>query len=98
MSNPTFRDLTRKMRSGRITRRHFIQSASALGISATAISSALRANPSYARQASEVAFWTVATEPDLSALQTIVDAFNAENTDVQATLTQKVGGETDTTA
>jgi multiple sugar transport system substrate-binding protein len=86
------------MRSGRITRRHFIQSAGALGFSATAISSALRANPSYARQASEVAFWTVATEPDLSALQMIVDAFNAENPDVQATLTQKVGGETDTTA
>jgi multiple sugar transport system substrate-binding protein len=98
MSNPTFRDLTRKMRSGRITRRHFIQRATALGISATAISSALRANPSYARQASEVSFWTVATEPDLSVLQMIVDAFNAENPDVQATLTQKVGGETDTTA
>ena len=46
MGNPTFNDLTRKMRSGRITRRHFIQTASALGISATSISSALRANPS----------------------------------------------------
>jgi multiple sugar transport system substrate-binding protein len=98
MSNPTFGDLTRKMRSGRITRRHFIQSASALGISATAISSALRANPSYARQASEVTFWTTHTPPDLDALQAIVDAFNAENTDLQVTLTQKVGGETDTTA
>ena len=65
------------MRSGRITRRHFIQSASALGISATSISSALRANPSYAQEASEVAFWTTHTEPDLSALQAIVDAFNA---------------------
>ena len=52
MGNPTFDDLTRKMRSGRITRRHFIQSAAALGISATAISSALRANPSYAQEAS----------------------------------------------
>ena len=76
MSNPTFRDLTRKMRSGRITRRHFIQSASALGISATAISSALRANPSYAQEASAVTFWTVATEPELDALQMIVDNFN----------------------
>ena len=98
MGNPTFNDLTRKMRSGRITRRHFIQSASALGISATAISSALRANPSYARQASEVAFWTTHTPPDLEALQAIVDAFNGENPDVRVTLTQKVGGETDTTA
>ena len=98
MGNPTFGDLTRKMRSGRITRRHFIQSASALGISATAISSALRANPSYARQTSEVTFWTTHTTPDLEALQAIVDAFNGENTDVQVTLTQKVGGETDVTA
>ncbi len=98
MGNPTFKDLTRKMRSGRITRRHFIQSASALGISATSISSALRANPAYARQASEVAFWTTHTPPDLEALQAIVDAFNGENPDVQVTLTQKVGGETDTTA
>ena len=98
MGTPTFKDLTRKMRSGRITRRHFIQSASALGISATAISSALRANPSYARQTSEVAFWTTHTSPDLEALQAIVDAFNGENPDVQVTLTQKVGGETDTTA
>ena len=98
MGDPTFHDLTRKMRSGRITRRHFIQSSSALGISATSISSALRANPSYARQASEVAFWTTHTPPDLEALQAIVDAFNGENPDVQVTLTQKVGGETDTTA
>src|ERR687898_1234669 len=98
MGNPTFKDLTRTMRSGRITRRHFIQSASALGISATSISSALRANPAYARQASEVTFWTTHTPPDLDALQAIVDAFNAENTDVQVTLTQKVGAETDTTA
>jgi multiple sugar transport system substrate-binding protein len=97
MSNVAYQDLVRKMGSGRISRRHFIQSSSALGLSATAISSALRANPSYAQEASEVVFWTTHTEPDLSALQTIVDAFNAENTDVQATLTQVVGDETDTT-
>jgi multiple sugar transport system substrate-binding protein len=97
MSNLTFRDLTRKMRSGRITRRHFIQSASALGISATSISSALRANPAHAQDASKVVFWTVATEPDLSGLQMIVDNFNSENSDVQAELVQVVGSETDTT-
>jgi ABC-type glycerol-3-phosphate transport system substrate-binding protein len=45
-----------------------------------------------------VTFWTTHTPPDLDALQAIVDAFNAENADVQVTLTQKVGGETDTTA
>jgi len=97
MGNSTFNDLTRKMRSGRITRRHFIQTASALGISATSISSALRANPARAQDASKVTFWTVATEPDLSALQKIVDGFNGENSDVQAELVQVVGSETDTT-
>src|SRR5215211_8502523 len=85
------------MRSGRISRRHFIQSASALGLSATSISSALRANPSYAQEASSVTFWTVQTEPDLSGLQMIVDNFNSENSDVQAELVQVVGTETDTT-
>ena len=97
MGNPIFSDLTRKMRSGRITRRDFIQSATALGVSATSISSALRANPAYAQNASKVTFWTVATEPDLSALQKIVDNFNSENSDVQAELVQVVGDETDTT-
>ena len=85
------------MRSGRITRRHFIQSASALGLSATAISSALRANPARAQDASKVTFWTTHTEPDLSGLQKIVDNFNSENSDVQAELVQVVGDETDTT-
>jgi multiple sugar transport system substrate-binding protein len=87
----------RKMRSGRITRRHFIQSATALGLSATAITSALRANPAGAQDAGEVVFWTTHPEPDLSGLQMIVDAFNAENSDVQVSLVTVVGGETDTT-
>jgi multiple sugar transport system substrate-binding protein len=98
MADAAFRDLTRKMRSGRITRRSFMQRAGALGVSATAISSALRANPSYAQEAGTVEFWTTHTPPDLDALQMIVDAFNAENADLQVTLTPKVGGETDTTA
>ena len=97
MGNPTVDDLVRKMRSGRITRRHFIQSATALGLSATSISSALRANPAHAQDASKVTFWTTHTEPDLSGLQMIVDNFNSENSDVQAELVQVVGGETDTT-
>ncbi len=97
MGNSMVDDLVRKMRSGRITRRNFIQSASALGLSATSISSALRANPVHAQDASTVTFWTVATEPDLSALQMIVDNFNSENPDVQAELVQVVGDETDTT-
>jgi multiple sugar transport system substrate-binding protein len=97
MSNPPVDDLVRKMRSGRITRRHFIQSASALGVSATAISSVLRTNPAHAQDASTVTFWTTHNEPDLSGLQMIVDAFNAEHSDVQAELVQVVGNETDTT-
>jgi multiple sugar transport system substrate-binding protein len=97
MGNPMVDDLVRKMRSGRITRRHFIQSATALGLSATSISSALRANPARAQDASKVTFWTTHNEPDLSGLQKIVDDFNSENSDVQAELVQVVGGETDTT-
>jgi ABC-type glycerol-3-phosphate transport system substrate-binding protein len=97
MGNPMVDDLVRKMRSGRITRLHFIQCATALGLSATSIRSALHANPTYARQVSEVTFWTTHNEPDLSALRMIVDAFNAENSDVQVNLVQVGGGETDTT-
>jgi multiple sugar transport system substrate-binding protein len=97
MSNVAYKDLVRNMRSGRISRRHFIQSASALGLSATAISSALRANPSYAQEAATVTFWTEHSEPDLSAMQAIVDAFNGENPDVQVELVHVTGDETDIT-
>jgi multiple sugar transport system substrate-binding protein len=97
MGNAAIGDLVRKMRSGRITRRHFIERAGALGLSATAISSALRANPTRAQGAAEVTFWTTHTEPDLTPLKNIVDAFNKENSDLKATLVQVVGDETDTT-
>ncbi len=97
MKSPAYSELVRKMRGGRITRRQFMQSASLLGVSATSISSALRANPARAQGASEVTFWTTHTEPDLTPLQSIVDAFNAENSDVQVKLVQVVGDETDTT-
>jgi multiple sugar transport system substrate-binding protein len=97
VADPIYRDLVRKMRSGRISRRHFMQSAAALGVSATSISSALRANPSRAQGASAVTFWTTHTEPDLSALQMIVDSFNEQSSGVQAELVQVVGDETDTT-
>ena len=97
MGNKAGRELIRKMRGGRITRRQFIQRASALGLSATAISSALRANPSVAQSATEVVFWTTHSEPDLSTLRAIVAAFNAENPDVKARLVRVVGDSTDTT-
>ena len=51
------RTLTRQLRSGRIDRRRFMQGAAALGATATAISSALRAAPSRAQDAGEVLFW-----------------------------------------
>ena len=99
MADATYRDLVRQLRGGRISRRSFIRRAAALGLSATAISSALRANPSYAarQEAATVTFWTTHTPPDLDALQMIVDNFNGENDDVQVELTQVVGDETDTT-
>src|SRR5438045_3894055 len=98
MGNSAVSDLVREMRGGRISRRQFIQRAAALGLSATAISSALRATPSYAQNASEVVFWTTHTQKtDVSGLQHIVDGFNSENKDVQAKLVQVVGNETDTT-
>lgn len=97
MGNDALHDLARQLRSRRIDRRRFMQGAAALGVSATAISSALRAHPARAQNAKEVTFWTTHTEPDLSALQMIVDTFNKENTDVQAKLVQVVGDETDTT-
>ena len=76
MADSTYRDLVRKLRGGRVSRRGFIQGASALGVSATSISSALRVNPSYAQEASTVEFWTTHTPPDLEALQAIVDAYD----------------------
>ena len=81
MADAMFRELIRKMRGGRISRRQFIQRASALGLSATAISSALRANPSRAQGATEVTFWTEHSEPYLTGLQHITDNFNKENAD-----------------
>ena len=63
MADATYHELVRKMRGGRITRRQFIQRASALGLSAAAISSALRANPSRAQGATEVTFWTSTLSP-----------------------------------
>lgn len=93
----TYGDLVRKMRGGRITRRDFIERSAALGIAATSISSALRANPARAQEASTVTFWTTHTEPDLSGLQMIVDNFNAEGNGTQVELVQVVGDETDTT-
>lgn len=42
----------------------------------------------YAQEVREVTFWTSHSEPDLSALQQIVENFNAENPDINVTLVQ----------
>lgn len=97
MSNDALHDLARGLRSRRIDRRQFVQGAAALGVSATAISSALRVAPARAQDAGKVVFWTTHTEPDLATLNKIVETFNSENPDTQVELTQVVGDETDTT-
>ena len=97
MSHDVLHDLARQLRSRRIDRRQFVQRTAALGVSATAISSALRIAPARAQDAGKVVFWTTHTEPDLATLNKIVDTFNSENADVQVELTQVVGDETDTT-
>jgi multiple sugar transport system substrate-binding protein len=97
VADATYGELVRKMRGGRITRRQFIQRASALGLSATAISSALRANPSRAQGATEVTFWTEHTEPYLTALKKIGDDFNTANPDTKVTVVHVTGDETDVT-
>ena len=52
----------------------------------------------YAQDVREVTFWTGHGEPDLTALEQIVDNFNAENPDINVTLVQiPPGEETDVT-
>jgi len=82
------RTLTRQLRSGRIDRRKFMQGATALGATATAISSALRAAPSLAQDAGEVTFWTTYTANDLDNVQAVVDGYNAQSTAGQVKLVQ----------
>ena len=82
------RSLTRQLRSGRIDRRRFMQGAAALGVSATAISSALRIAPTRAQDAGEITFWTTYTANDLANVQAVVDGYNAQATGAKVKLVQ----------
>jgi multiple sugar transport system substrate-binding protein len=92
------RDLARKFRSGRIDRRKFLQGTTALGASAAAVSSALRAAPSRAQEAREVTMWTAWTADTYDHITAVVTAYNEQATDHQVTLVQiPPASETDTT-
>jgi len=87
MGNQPLRDLVGQFRSRRIDRRRFLQGTAALGVSATAISSALRTMPS-ARAATEVTMWTTYTADGLANVQAMVDAYNAQSQAGQVKLVQ----------
>lgn len=88
MSNATLHELAGQLRSRRIDRRRFMQGATALGVSGTAISSALRARGALAQDATTVKFWTTFVDPDLSILQGMVDTYNEQAQGHQVELTQ----------
>ncbi|MDQ3412922.1 MAG: ABC transporter substrate-binding protein [Chloroflexota bacterium] len=88
MSNATLHELAGQLRSRRIDRRRFMQGATALGVSGTAISSALRARGAIAQDATTVTFWTTFTDPDLSVIGGMVDTFNEQAEGYQVELVQ----------
>jgi len=85
MSDVALRNLVRQFRSHRIDRRTFLKGTAALGVSASAVSGALRATPS-ARAATEITMWTTFTANDLDNVQAVVDGFNAQSTGPQVKL------------
>jgi multiple sugar transport system substrate-binding protein len=84
----TLQSLAGQLRSGRIDRRKFMAGAAALGVSATAISSALRISPARAQGDDEVTFWTTYTANDLANVQAVVDGYNAQATGKKVKLVQ----------
>jgi len=87
MSDVALRDLVRQFRSHRIDRRSFLKGTAALGVSATAVSGALRAMPS-ARAANEVTFWSTFTAPGIDQVGDVVKAYNAQSSGAQVNLVQ----------
>lgn len=88
MGNDALRDLVGKMRSGRLSRRSFMARATAAGLSATAISGALRQVPTRAQSTDTIKFWTTFTDPDLTVLKGMVDTYNGQATGLKAELVQ----------
>jgi multiple sugar transport system substrate-binding protein len=96
MSDEAFGDLIARLRSRKISRRRFMQDAAALGVSASLAGAVIQSMPAAAQSAKQVTFWTSHTEPDLTGLKMIVDAFNKANPDTVVKMVQVVGSETDT--
>jgi multiple sugar transport system substrate-binding protein len=88
MGSDALRDLIGQMRSGRLSRRQFMGRAAAMGLSATAISGALRQIPTSAQNADTVTFWTTFTDPDLTILKGMVDTYNGQTSGLKAELVQ----------
>jgi multiple sugar transport system substrate-binding protein len=65
-----------------------MQGAAALGVTATAISSALRVSPTIAQSTTEVTFWTTYVANDLANVQAVVDGYNAQAQGSQVKLVQ----------
>lgn len=88
MGNDALRDLIGQMRSRRLGRRQFMTRAAAMGLSATAISGALRQVPTSAQSSDTVQFWTTFTDPDLATLKSMVETYNGQATGLKAELVQ----------
>jgi ABC-type glycerol-3-phosphate transport system substrate-binding protein len=95
MGNDALRDLIGQMRSGRLSRRQFMTRAAAMGLSATAISGALRQVPTRAQETTTVTFWSKFTPPAIDWVKQQVDAYNAQATGHQVELTQIPPSEVD---
>jgi multiple sugar transport system substrate-binding protein len=75
-----------------------MQGTAALGVSAAAVSSALRAAPARAQDMREVTMWSAWSPPSIDYLQQTVDTYNEQATDHQINLVPiPPASETDTT-
>src|SRR5262245_47564495 len=88
MGSNTLRDLVGQMRSGRLSRRRFVTRAAAMGLSATAISGALRQVPTRAQTATEVTMWTAFSAKDFDNVNAVVTAYNQQASGNQVKLVQ----------
>jgi multiple sugar transport system substrate-binding protein len=88
MGNDALRDLVGRMRSGRLSRRQFMTRAAAMGLSATAISGALRQVPTRAQDNGEITFWTTFSANDFDNMKAVTDAYNAQATGAKVNIVQ----------
>ena len=77
------------MLRARANRRNVLRGAAGLGVGAAALGgTGLRRITSARQEKTPVTFWTTHADPDLTVLKAIVDSFNAENPEIEVTLTQ----------